>query len=281
MIEQDTNRENLKKLLDFLKNRILRIPENQWFANELHRILAPTSDARISDIHELCVENIIESQAAEFYKDFVIDELRPQLIADFIKMEHWRRRNDIQEFCMALYQQIEAITNYLGRDDTLNLIWRNIRDAGFFVDFMHNDIRIRFKSKSINDSIIYKPDKYRKNGRIFTPELSELVAMDKFKAILFLIVYQTNVTLNSKRSFNDDFFTGQDIYHIRNLNHRGNLSEPREEKPHSILGNPVYSMLSLLGFFARFVAGINEGYPVTKELVEFAEVCCKSKPGAG
>ena len=99
-MEQDTNREYLKKLLDFLQNRILSNHDNQWFAKDLYKTLAPISDARISDIHEQCIESILKEQAVEFYRDFVIEEIRPQLIADFIKMEHWRRRNNIQEFCV-------------------------------------------------------------------------------------------------------------------------------------------------------------------------------------
>lgn len=141
-MEQVTEKFYLKKLLDFLQNRILSNPANQWFAEGLYKILAPVSDARISDIHEQCIEEILQEQASDFYKDFVIETLRPQLISDFVKMEHWRRRNNIQEFCMALYQQIEAITNFLSADENLNLIWRSIRNAGFLVDFNYNDIRI-------------------------------------------------------------------------------------------------------------------------------------------
>ena len=135
MMEQDTNKEYLKKLLDFLQSRVLSNSANKWFANDLYKLLAPVSDARISDIHEQCIESILQEQAVEFYKDFTILDIRPQLITDFIKMEHWHRRNNIQEFCMALYQQIEAITNFLGEDENLNLIWRSVRNAGFLVDF--------------------------------------------------------------------------------------------------------------------------------------------------
>lgn len=268
-MEQDTNREYLKKLLDFLRDRILSIPGNQWFAKELYKLLAPTSDARISDIHEQCIESILAQQANEFYKDFVITTIRPQLIADFIKMEHWRRRNNIQEFCLALYQQIEGIVNYLGADETLNLIWRNIRNAAFFIDINAKDIRVRGNGKSIEQSIIYKPEKYTNR-----PELKDLVAMDKFKAILFLVVYQTNVHWYNKSAFNDDFFLGQNIYRARNLNHRGN-NEDLTEGLKSIIEMPTYSMCNILGFYARFIVGINKGYPVSKSLVELAEQCCQ------
>ena len=270
-MEQDTNREYLKKLLDFLQNRILSNHDNQWFAKDLYKTLAPISDARISDIHEQCIESILKEQAVEFYRDFVIEEIRPQLIADFIKMEHWRRRNNIQEFCMALYQQIEAITNYLCGQSDYNLSWRNIRNASFFVDIKTMDIRVRGNGKSIEHSIVYDSKNYGK-------ELKDFVAMDKFKAILFLAVYKTNVHWNNKSFFNEDFDTGYDIYLMRNLNHRGNINnENKRERIDYIINNPTFAMSSLLGFYARFVLGINNGYTISKEIVEFAEICCKSK----
>lgn len=277
MMEQDTNREYLKKLLDFLEKRILSIPENQWFNRNLYKILSPASDAKISDIHEQCIESILTSQAEDFYKDFVLEDIRPQLIIDFIKMEHWRRRNNIQEFCMALYQQIEAITNHIGRNESLNLIWRNIRNAGFFVDMKAKDICIRWagtKEKpnpTIEKSIVYKQENYGK-------ELCEFVAMDKFKAILFMIVYKTYVDGNNKALFNEDFNTCYDIYLTRNLNHRGNIIEDHKvDRIAYILNNPTYTMCSLLGYYAKFVSGINNNYTTTelKGLEEFAQTYCK------
>ena len=272
MMEQYTNRENLKKLLAFLKSKILTIPDNQWFANELHKTLAPVSDARILDIHEQCIETNLQEQANEFYENFIITEIRPQLIADYIKMEHWRRRNNIQEFCMALYQQIEAITNHLGRDSDLNLIWRNIRSANFLVDTLKNSIKVRWeKGDTIEKKIIYKPENYGN-------ELKELGAMDKFKAILFLIVYKTYVDGKNKSFFYEDFIKACDIYMVRNLNHRGNIiDENKSERISYIIDNPTFAMCSLLGFYAHFVSGINKGYPVSLELVEFAELCYKSR----
>ena len=102
--------------------------------------------------------------------------------------------------------------------------------------------------------------------------------MDKFKAILFLAVYKTNVHWNNKSFFNEDFDTGYDIYLMRNLNHRGNIiNENKRERIDYIINNPTFAMSSLLGFYARFVLGINNGYTISKEIVEFAEICFKSK----
>lgn len=275
-MEQNTNINNLKKLLNFLENKILALRENQWFAKELYKILAPTSDARISDIHEQCIESILQEQANEFYKDFVIEDIKKQLIADYIKMEHWRRRNNILEFCMALYQQIEAIVNYLGRDPDLNFIWRNIRSAGFFIDTAkaNKDIRFRWdKISSIEKSIVYKSENHGK-------ELKDLGAMDKFKAILFLVVYKTNIHGNNIYFFNNDFYTGYNIYTIRNLNHRGNIiDESKSEGISHIIDCPTFSMCTLLGYYARFISGINKGYlPISPELIEFAENTTSSNP---
>lgn len=274
-MKDNTNKENLRKLLNFLNAEIIHKPENRWFSEELYKIIYPISETKISEIHEQCIEEILKKQAKDFYKDFVLSDIRGQLESDFVKMEHWRRRNNIQEFCMALYQQIEAITNYIGREPEFNLIWRNIRGAGFFVDVKDNEkrsIQKRYypKSKSIEQGVILNSDNYGK-------ELSELGAMDKFKAILFLVVYKTNVDCNNVTFFNSDFFQGSDIYKMRNLNHRGNIyDKTKSERQDNILNNPTFAMSSLLGFYARFVLGINNGYHISKELIELAEICCKA-----
>ena len=274
-MKDNTNKENLRKLLNFLNAEIINKPENRWFSEELYNIISPISETKISEIHEQCIENILKKQAKDFYKDFVLSDVQDQLESDFIKMEHWRRRNNIQEFCMALYQQIEAITNYIGREPEFNLIWRNIRSAGYYVDVANNtnhDVRKRYyvNGKSIEQGIIFKSNNYGK-------ELSELGAMDKFKAILFLVVYKTNVDCNNVTFFNSDFFQGFDIYTMRNLNHRGNIHDKtKSERKDNILNNPTFAMSSLLGFYAKFVFGINKGYHISKELIELAEICCKS-----
>ena len=65
----------------------------------------------INEIYELCIEQIMRKQGEEFYADFPIESLRPQLIEDYNRMEHFRRKDDFYDFCLAMYQQIENITN--------------------------------------------------------------------------------------------------------------------------------------------------------------------------
>lgn len=268
----NTDPQQLSKLLNFLKNDLLARPENKWAVDDLRRYLAPKHDDRITEIHELCVEEILQRQAEDFYKDFAIEDLKEQLVSDFVKMEHWRRRNNFLEFAMALYQQIEAIVNYLVSDSYVQTAWYYIRNFPFFADVKAKNIRIRAaESKSIKRSVIFNSENRDK-------PIQDQLAMDKFKAILYLIAYQTDVTWNTKTEFNSDFFTGYYIYLLRNMNHRGSqntLKREMQEHITQVLSNPTHSMLYYLGFYSKFVSKINAGYPFRQPVVDFVLDCSR------
>ena len=268
-MEQDTNREYLKKLLDFLRERILPIPGNQWFAKELYKLLAPASDARISDIHEQCIESILTQQANEFYKDFVIADLRPQLIADFIKMEHWRRRNNIYEFSLAMYQQVECIVNYISRNNTLCEVFHTMMDCLCFVDAYPPTVDNRNpKSSYTVAQLLFMHDAPTKSKEI----LPSLWAYDKFKAINYFVCHQTMLT-----NYQFDQFVGEnrifgELYGLRNRVHRGNdLTEKEIERTKQVESNPSRGFLTLTAFLTWFIDSVNKGYPLSNELVTFSK----------
>ena len=268
-MEQDTNREYLKKLLDFLRERILPIPGNQWFAKELYKLLAPASDARISDIHEQCIESILTQQANEFYKDFVIADLRPQLIADFIKMEHWRRRNNIYEFSLARYQQVECIVNYISRNNTLCEVFHTMMDCLCFVDAYPPTVDNRNpKSSYTVAQLLFMHDAPTKSKEI----LPSLWAYDKFKAINYFVCHQTMLT-----NYQFDQFVGEnrifgELYALRNRVHRGNdLTEKEIERTKQVESNPSRGFLTLTAFLTWFIDSVNKGYPLSNELVTFSK----------
>lgn len=268
-MEQDTNREYLKKLLDFLRERILPIPGNQWFAKELYKLLAPASDARISDIHEQCIESILTQQANEFYKDFVIADLRPQLIADFIKMEHWRRRNNIYEFSLAMYQQVECIVNYISRNNTLCEVFHTMMDCLCFVDAYPPTVDNRNpKSSYTVAQLLFMHDAPTKSKEI----LPSLWAYDKFKAINYFVCHQTILT-----NYQFDQFVGEnrifgELYALRNRVHRGNdLTEKEIERTKQVESNPSRGFLTLTAFLTWFIDSVNKGYPLSNELVTFSK----------
>ena len=268
-MEQDTNRKYLKKLLDFLRERILPIPGNQWFAKELYKLLAPASDARISDIHEQCIESILTQQANEFYKDFVIADLRPQLIADFIKMEHWRRRNNIYEFSLAMYQQVECIVNYISRNNTLCEVFHTMMDCLCFVDAYPPTVDNRNpKSSYTVAQLLFMHDAPTKSKEI----LPSLWAYDKFKAINYFVCHQTMLT-----NYQFDQFVGEnrifgELYALRNRVHRGNdLTEKEIERTKQVEINPSRGFLTLTAFLTWFIDSVNKGYPLSNELVTFSK----------
>ena len=268
-MEQDTNREYLKKLLDFLRERILPIPGNQWFAKELYKLLAPASDARISDIHEQCIESILTQQANEFYKDFVIADLRPQLIADFIKMEHWRRRNNIYEFSLAMYQQVECIVNYISRNNTLCEVFHTMMACLCFVDAYPPTVDNRNpKSSDTVAQLLFMHDAPTKSKEI----LPSLWAYDKFKAINYFVCHQTMLT-----NYQFDQFVGEnrifgELYALRNRVHRGNdLTEKEIERTKQVESNPSRGFLTLTAFLTWFIDSVNKGYPLSNELVTFSK----------
>ena len=268
-MEQDTNREYLKKLLDFLRERILPIPGNQWFAKELYKLLAPASDARISDIHEQCIESILTQQANEFYKDFVIADLRPQLIADFIKMEHWRRRNNIYEFSLPMYQQVECIVNYISRNNTLCEVFHTMMDCLCFVDAYPPTVDNRNpKSSYTVAQLLFMHDAPTKSKEI----LPSLWAYDKFKAINYFVCHQTMLT-----NYQFDQFVGEnrifgELYALRNRVHRGNdLTEKEIERTKQVEINPSRGFLTLTAFLTWFIDSVNKGYPLSNELVTFSK----------
>lgn len=268
-MEQDTNREYLKKLLNFLQNRILSNYDNQWFAKELYKILAPAADARISDIHEQCIESILKEQATEFYKDFVIEDIRPQLIADFIKMEHWRRRNNIQEFGMALYQQIECITNRLSQDDTLCEVFRTMMDALCYVDSYNPMVVNRYEQSSYTiGQLLFMHDVPTKSKVI----LPQQWTFDKFKAINYFVCHKACLTKYQFNQFVEENNIFGEIYALRNLNHRGNDPTDKEkERLKKIEENPSRAFLTFISFLSWFIDSVNKGFPLSKELKEYAQ----------
>ena len=119
------NKEQLNKLLGFIST-IIQDPGNEEFTKKLRALVSPNgesgafavsaeSNSKIDSIYELCIERIIHDQAVRFYNGFPIEELKSSLIADFVRMEHFRRKDNFDDFCLAMYQQIECHESFRQR----------------------------------------------------------------------------------------------------------------------------------------------------------------------
>ena len=263
------NKENLLKLLDFLKKSILNEASNEWFIEELRSIIAPNLNVKVDGIYEYCIEEIIRQQAQEFYKDFVLTDLKETLIQDFIRMEHWRRRNNLDEFGMAVFQQVEGIVNKLVRDNLLNEVYTLTKNAPCYVDYSNPIVGNRYDKSSYSISQFILMEKVSEYGHKALFELSNYY---KFKAIDYYICHQASLTVSEFNQFTEENKLFGVLYALRNKNHRGNIATEWEiEKLKNIETNPSRSFLTLTAFLVWFVDSINKGYPLSNDLVEFSK----------
>lgn len=125
-MEQDTNREYLKKLLDFLQRRIINKPENTWFVDELRGMLS-THNQHCIQPKENGILNKIEKYLA---LDYQLDDSHTIIDYSFVKNDYIRKCLDadcremlryryglrghiknFEEFCRFAFMQVERIIN--------------------------------------------------------------------------------------------------------------------------------------------------------------------------
>lgn len=267
-------REQLEKLLKFLNDEVIHEPANAWFVDklcfDLPKLNIGSSDnITLKDIKEYCIEEILKEQAEEFYKDFPIEVLKSQLIKDFVKMEMWRRRNNLQEFCLALYQQVENIVNFIAN---VNIVSDVVLALITAPAYLSNE------AKSINE----RNDKstYRIANLLFIKEagvkahkiVAEQLALDKFRIIYYFICKQGRIKANQYDEFVKETDLLRDIYLLRNQNHRGNkLADWEIPIDKRIKNNSTIHYFRFLDFLATFVQGIKDGFPISDELIEYSK----------
>jgi len=233
------DKDKLKKLVDIIGD-LLKIEGNEWLIDEILKIIGEASPIEeiakhslIQNIHEYCIEQKIEKQANEFYSSFPIDEIKQQLIQDYKKMEHERRRDDFENFCLCVYQQVENITNYLHEHLILD-IWEN------------NKNKIAYK---------FPDGKVLTQSDIIFGNANDWFANVKFKAVLYYIYYSKNIKVIIP--FNERVKIFNELYQVRNLNHRG--SEPTEfqqKQLDKIKGNESKYYFKFYGFLQDFISRI-------------------------
>lgn len=269
-----TNREHLKRLLAFLNSEIIHEPENKWFVDELHKLLPnekiiSMENSLLLDIREQCIEEILKDQAQEFYKHFPIDELKPQLIRDFVKMEIWRRRNNLQEFCLALYQQVECVVNYLANvNEVSDVILALITAPAYLSPDTENLCERNEESTYRIANLLFMREAPAKAHKIAT----EQKALDKFRVIYYFICKRGKLKSTQYDDFVRETNLLRDIYSLRNQNHRGQkLADWESLIDQRIKNSSTLYYFRFLDFLATFVQGIIDGYPMSEELTKYSK----------
>lgn len=257
--------------------------QNQEFDLELRKALEITpsassvsiSDEKLDQIYEYCIEKIIRKQATEFYKGFPIESITPELIEDYVKMEFFRRKDDFGNFCLALYQQIENITNRLCEtraiSDIAEMMWAYpayVKD-GKINDRPESDYSI---AKLVFTNAINKKTKqpyYVEKSRV---ALQAQYAIDKIKSIVYFIGYKAALTSSDYKSYVEFTSLMQDIYQCRNMNHRGNTLKEWEQ---AVLDRimPIKSLcyFKFMGGLSQYVEFVKSGHESLTDIEAYAK----------
>ena len=185
------------------------------------------------------------------------------------RQEIGHRRNNIQEFGLAIFQQIECITNRLSQDDTLCEVFRTMMDALCYVDSFNPMVVNRYEKSSYTiGQLLFMHDAPTKSKEI----LPQQWTFDKFKAINYFVCHKACLTYFQFNQFVEENNIFSEIYALRNLNHRGNeLTDKERERLQKIEGNPSRTFLTFISFLSWFIDSVNNGFPLSKELKEYAQ----------
>jgi len=254
------DKDKLKKLVQIIGD-LLKVEGNEWLIDEILKIIGETSPVEeiakhsvIQNIHEYCVEQKIEKQATEFYNSFPIQEIKDQLIQDYKKMEHERRRDDFENFCLCMYQQIENITNFLF-EKNIESVWnaeKNKIAVKSFFDITQRKYVLPNTGGTSLEQLVFQGT-----------DTSKWYANRKFRAVLYFFYFKKNVTRDDYE-FNSIYFTHEEIYQMRNQNHRGSNPTPYQQKTlDKIKGNESRFYFKFYGFLQDFVNQIESSYSTT------------------
>lgn len=249
-------KEQLIRLLKLVEE-ISSQTGNEWFKDELSNKVITNSTvcntSAIEEIYEHCIKLIIKDHADKFYKDFKLNDIKDKLISDFIRMEKFRREDNFEDFCLALFQQIEGIVN--------ELITLEIE---LYIKAQKNIETHKAKDKTTGSyepqhlwQLIFFPsllpvDLEKKLSKsIFEWDFSE-----RYKAVLF--VYYFKKKINNYQEFQSIFFIGNDLYQARNLNHRGGRVTTNQQKIiEKVKTNSHKYYFKFLGFLEDITSKIN------------------------
>lgn len=269
---EDRERDEVKKILAVLGDKLKR-PENSWLYGEMQKMfsLMTDHDEKIDAIFELCVEQIIKEQAIRFYEYFPIESIKHQLVTDFIRMENFRRKDQFEDFCLAMYQQIECVTNCLGKDDNLNMVFEHL--LGFPAYVKDNDYSKRLITENPEKPLYLVADLlFNRHPEKVKRPLSEQYAIDKIRSIVYFVTFKGAMSNNDYERFvylTDSLY---EIYQYRNKNHRGNVIKDFEKKIYDKI-DPHKSLycLKFMGVLADFIESICEGFPLNTDFVRYCK----------
>ena len=229
------------------------------FNEELRKKLGITSSAsstlidddRLNQIYEYCIEKIIAEQAENFYKGFPIKNVVNKLKSDFLRMESFRRRNQFEDYSLALYQQIECIVNSIFSQESfvkaINSLWN------------YPSYSSKKGGKRTIANEIFGTGDYLTSG-LDRAQNNQYSAKDKIRCIIYFIggFWSSNSYPASFVKLSEIL---SDIYLCRNTNHRGTTQNPViDEKIKAFHDSFTCSYFFFDAALVEFIRIIQDGY---------------------
>jgi hypothetical protein len=272
--------DKLKSTLDKI---ITLTQQNTEFDTELRKRLKVASanspflgEEYISQIYEYCIEKIIHQQAEEFYKDFPLTALKTTLIEDFCRMESFHRKDNFGDFCLALYQQIECMTNKICENSDLSDITSKMWGCHAYVKEEKGkpiDISNRVEGVYSIAQLVFFGNKYIEKSQ---STLQAQNANDKMRILVYFLGYKGMMRAVDYDYYKEFTTLLSEIYLCRNMNHRGNSQNDREK---AVL-DKIYPLKSFyyfkfLGVLAQYVDYIKTGLGSISDLKKYSDTIIK------
>lgn len=262
------------------------------FNEELRKKLGITSvansviidDERLSQIYEYCIEKILRKQAEDFYKDFPVVSIIPTLVNDYARMESFRRKDNFGDFCLALYQQIECMTNKVCESKVLSDITDRMWGYEAYVKNQEgNESNIRERTGNFSIASLIFPGDNKISGVSNAVEkslktLQNQYAFDKIKIVVYFLGFEARMKSSDYDSFLEITGLLSDIYQCRNMNHRGNtLTQWETMTLNRIIPMRSFYYFKFLGVLAQYVNFIQKGIKVLSDIAEYSSTLEKRK----
>lgn len=270
-------------------NKVIRLSQQDTeFGDALRKKLGAVSptdvavvgDQRLDEIYELCIEKIVHKQAEEFYKDFPIQSIVPQLIEDFVRMESFRRKDAFGDFCLALYEQIENMTNKICESVDLDRITAKMWGYPAYVldDGKSEpaiDKRMDKSTYKIANLIFPGTDSKQNLSNAYVKSrkaLQSQFAFDKIRIIVYFYGYKAVMRSSDYNGYKETTALLNDVYQCRNTNHRGNtLNEWEKQTLDRILPQRSVYYFKFMGVLAQYIDMIKTGTTVILNIRKYSD----------
>lgn len=263
------DKEKLKKLMNIFEE-LLKTKGNEWMIEDLLSRISKTvyiekNSNIINEIYEHCIEEIITKQAKEFYADFPFPEIKESLVCDYIRMDRFKRQDNFDDFCLALYQQIECITNTVIKDKILFEIAPKLMTYPAYVN--EDDVSKRnLESEYCVAKLLF----LQKPEEKYLEQITSLYAIDKIRLIMYFICYKATLRNTDYKHFKE---FGDLIYHLyqyRNRNHRGEVIKDNQKEIFTKI-DPLKSFyyFKFSTFLIFYIEGIKSGLPIPNNVINY------------